>query len=112
MKESEIVRQILLELGNEPDFRIWRNNTGALPDVTGRLVKYGLAPGSADLIGILAPRGRFIALEVKTERRGSEPTEEQISWGDVVSSMGGIYAVVRSAAEAREVLETARQRIT
>lgn len=108
MKESEILKSIMVAIGNEPDFRVWRNSTGALPDVTGRLVKFGLAPGSADLIGILAPWGRLVALEVKTHRRGSKQSEDQRNWERVIREMGGVYEVVRSASEALEVLRVAR----
>ncbi len=108
MKETEIVKAILLAVGNEPDFRLWRNNVGALPDVTGRVVTYGLAPGSADLIGVLAPWGRLIALEVKTHRKGSKQTEDQVNWEKVIHEMNGVYVVVRSAEDARAVLEWAR----
>jgi len=108
MRESTIVREILIELGNEPDFRIWRNNTGALSDTTGRVVRYGLSPGSADLIGILAPHGRFIAFEVKTDDKRSKQTADQVSWGKVITEMGGVYVVVRSKEEARNWLEWAR----
>jgi hypothetical protein len=109
MRETEIVKAIMLALGNEPDFRIWRNNTGRLPDVTGRIVSFGLAPGSADLIGILAPWGRLIALEVKTHRKGSSQRENQRAWESVIREMGGVYEVVRSASEALEVLRVARE---
>lgn len=109
MRETEIVKSIMLALGNEADFRLWRNNVGALPDVTGRVVQYGLAPGSADLIGILAPWGRLIALEVKTHRKGSVQRQNQRDWEKVIREMGGVYEVVRSADEAREVLRVARE---
>ncbi len=109
VKESSVLRAIMLALGNVADFRVWRNNSGALQDVTGRLVKYGLAPGSADLVGILAPTGRLVALEVKTDRRGSKQTPDQENWGRVVREMGGVYEVVRSVEEALNVLEQARR---
>jgi hypothetical protein len=109
VKETEIVKSIMLALGNESDFRLWRNNVGKLPDVTGRVVSYGLAPGSADLIGILAPWGRLIALEVKTHRKGSRQSEDQRNWERVIREMGGVYEVVRSAADALEVLRVARE---
>lgn len=108
--ETDILKEIMVALGNEPDLRIWRNNVGALSDVTGRVVKYGLCPGSADLIGILRP-GRFFALEVKTDRKGSKPSDDQINWAIVVREMGGFYAVVRSVADAQFALGQARRSI-
>ena len=49
--ELAIQNAIRLEHGSGPA-RLWRNNTGALKDATGRLVRYGLCPGSSDLIGL------------------------------------------------------------
>jgi hypothetical protein len=109
MKESQILRSIMLALGNEEGFRLWRNNTGVLSDVTGRAVKFGLAPGSADIIGILAPYGRMICLEVKSET--GRVREEQEGWGRIIREMGGVYAVVRSVEEAKTILDQARREI-
>jgi len=108
-REAPLLKEILLALGNESDFRVWRNSTGALYDSTGRLVRFGLAPGSADIIGILAPLGRLVALEVKTHRPGSKQSDDQINWARVVRELGGIYEVVRSVDDARSVLAHARQ---
>ncbi len=110
MKETDVLKRIMLALGSDPDLRVWRNNVGALPDVTGRVVKYGLAPGSADIIAIMAPTGRFIAFEVKTDRKASKQSEDQIAWGKVVEEMGGVYRVVRSAEEALAVIVGLRLR--
>jgi hypothetical protein len=62
---------------------------------------YGLAVGSADLIG-LVEGGRFVSLEVKTPSGVQSP--EQIAWGRMVERLGGIHAVVRSIDDARSAL--------
>jgi hypothetical protein len=50
--ETTLQQQIRLALGTHPDTRLFRNQVGSLPDPrTGRLVTFGLARGSADLIG-------------------------------------------------------------
>jgi len=50
--ETILQQQIRLALGTNPEARIFRNQVGSLPDPrTGRLVTFGLAKGSADLIG-------------------------------------------------------------
>lgn len=106
MRESEILRAIRLELGSDADLTLWRENVGALPDVTGRLVRYGMAPGAADLVGLLGPAGRFLALEVKVP--GMRPRAEQLEWGAIVQRRGGVYAVVHSVEEAQAVIYDAR----
>lgn len=105
MSETKLVKEILLALGNEPDLIVWRNNTGKLADVNGRWVTYGLGVGSADIIGVLAPWGRFVALEVKD--RGQQ-TEQQHNWEMALRGKGGSYTVVRSVADAKNAVEAVR----
>lgn len=99
--ETALMQAILLRLSAEPGVAIWRNNCGVAehwkngatkPDT----VRYGLAPGSADLIGCV--RGRFVALEVKTPAGRVSP--EQAQWLALVERNGGIGRVVRSVSEA------------
>lgn len=106
MTESHILADIRLSLGREPDFRVWRNETGTARHLN-RHVRYGLCRGSSDLIGILAPTGRLIALEVKTET--GRPTREQLLFLDVVRRFGGFGAIVRSVQDAHAALDRARK---
>ncbi len=80
---------------------VWRNNTGALRDGTGRLVRYGLCKGSADIIGI-APDGRFLAVECKTET--GHVRTEQVQFLEAVRKAGGLAGVARSADDAVGIL--------
>lgn len=120
VRETDLVIAIRADLNKLEGVRLWRNNTGKLLDAYGRMVTYGLAIGSADLVGIVSveqtdpieqigvsPLGRFFALEVKSARGAS--TAEQETWGAVVRSFGGYYAVVRSVAEARAAVAEARR---
>lgn len=108
--EKTIQNQIRLALGREPDLTLWRNNTGhaSYEAASGpRTVRYGLLRGSSDLVGILAPGGRFLALEVK--RPGKEATEEQALFLALVRRRGGFAAVVCSVEEARAAVDRARR---
>lgn len=95
--ESEILSQILIALGRDPRCFIFRNNTGALPDRHGRLIRYGLV-GSADILGCLRPSGRFLAIEVKT-KTGIQSTEQQAFQRTLIAA-GGIYLLARSVQDA------------
>lgn len=105
-----VLRNILLACGRA-GVRLWRNNTGALEDKTGRVVRYGLCKGSSDLIGfctvtvtedMIGQRlAVFVALEVKDKGR---LTTEQAQFLDVVRQAGGIAAEVRSVADAEAAL--------
>lgn len=91
--------------------RLWRNNTGALKDERGQLVRYGLCPGSSDLIGfrtvVITPEmvgqriAIFTAVEVKDRGRA---TEQQQAFINLVQQAGGLAGVARSVPEALSIL--------
>ena len=108
--ELAVQNAIRLEHGAGPA-RLWRNNTGALKDATGRLVRYGLCPGSSDLIGLrqvtITPDmvgqtiAQFVAIEVKDRGR---LTEQQQAFITMVQQAGGLAGVARSVEDARRIL--------
>lgn len=106
-QEREIQHAIRLALGALPDLVLWRNNTGVAEQADGRRVRYGLSTGSSDLIGILAPHGRFLALEVK--RANGHTNAKQKLFMSLVRARGGFAAAVRSAEEALAAVERARR---
>ena len=81
--------------------RLWRNNNGAVR-AHGRMIRYGLTPGSADLLG-LARGGRFVSVEVKTPggRTSKERELLQDEWAYTVRTLGGYACQVSSVDEAR-----------
>ena len=111
--ETVLQQQIRIALGQRSDLRLFRNNTGTLPDPrTGRPVQFGLAKGSADLVGLrtitITPDmvGRqvvvFTSLEIKTPTGRISP--EQKNWHEMVGSRGGISGFVRSLQDANEII--------
>lgn len=103
--ESMIQQRILLALGAHPACRIFRMNTGALPDPrTGRLIRFGI-PGMADILGILRPSGRFLAIEVKSAI-GRQSTQ-QVAFQRMVESCGGLYVLARSVDDAVQAVQHA-----
>jgi hypothetical protein len=88
--------------------RLFRNNTGTLRDANGRPVQFGLAVGSADLIGwttrTITPDmvgqqvAVFTSIEVKSGTGRLRP--EQRQWLDAVQAAGGIAGVARSVEDA------------
>jgi len=99
--EANIQSDILIALSKAGAI-VWRNNTGALQDKTGRLVRYGLCKGSADIIGI-CPDGRFLAVEVKNST--GRATSDQVRFIEAVRSKGGRAGVARSVKDALRILE-------
>ena len=100
MREQDIQRLIMLAL-SEAGCLIFRNNVGVLKNAAGIPIRFGLAVGSSDLIGI-APGGRFLAVEIKTSKGRATP--EQLRFIEAVRARGGIAGIARSPAEALALL--------
>lgn len=127
--EQEVSNAIRLAVGSLPDVRLWRNNVGTLLDSRGIPVSYGLANGSADLVGLVAPHGRMLSIEVK--RPGFIPPSDkkltaarahpreckclsckynaQLDWRDIVRKFGGVAGIVETVGEAMVLVSTARE---
>jgi hypothetical protein len=107
VSESEIMRQI--QTLSRGSVRLFRNNVGF--DAQNK-VKYGLMPGSSDLIGwteiqidsndIGKKVAIFTAIEVKSEFGRIRP-DQQI-FVDYVKQCGGIAGICRSIQEAKSLL--------
>lgn len=97
--ESQLVNgclSLLLVMG----IPAWRNNSGAtkMPKKSGGyyFVRFGMK-GSSDIIGLLPPSGRFLAVECKMPR--GKPTPDQEAFLAAVNEAGGLGIVVRSLDE-------------
>jgi hypothetical protein len=112
MNEASILQRIRLDLGREPSVRLFRNNTGAFRDATGRIVRFGLHPGSADLIGwrsiVITPDdvGRTLAVlaSIEVKLPAGQPRHDQLQWASAVSAAGGFAGIARSTHDARVIL--------
>jgi len=110
VKESQIQDAIREALAYDPDVTMWRINPG-MATYKNRRVR--TAPsGMSDLIGVCKSGcfseqcgwwlGRFIALEVKTEK--GKTTQGQDRFLDKVRELGGFACVVRSVDDALEAV--------
>ena len=113
-QETVLQQNIRLALGQHSDLRLFRNETGRLPDPrTGQWIRFGLAKGSSDLIGFktvkITPEmigqeiAQFVSLEIKTER--GKLTDIQENWLQKVKSSGGIVGVARTVKDALNILK-------
>ncbi len=110
MKESAVTSHIRLKAAQNGDY-LWRNNSGAFYDQTGRFVRYGLGSftptdncASSDFIGIhqtlITPEmvgrviGQFLAVEMKpTDWRFNKNDKhllQQKNFIDIVKQAGGL----------------------
>jgi hypothetical protein len=124
--ETDLQNEGRLCIGSLPFVRLYRNNVGTLEDRNGTPVSYGLAVGSADTIGIVAPTGRFLSIEWK--RPGWKSPElrpedfdsravlskekkrhrDQCNWRDQVIGMGGVAGFATSLEEGMRLVGLAR----
>jgi hypothetical protein len=111
--ETRIQNDIRLAVSSEcRQVTLWRNHTGCLRDERGKWVTFGLAPGSADLVGVrevtITPDmvgqtiGQFVALEIKTP--SGRTRVDQRHFLNHVRLRGGLAAVVKSVDEAIDTL--------
>jgi hypothetical protein len=127
MSEKAIQSDIQLALGSRPDVRVFRNNVGTafqgeaisskdrvliLKDF--RMIRFGLCPGSADLIGwrsiVITPEmvGHRVAVFASIENKTpfGRARDEQHNWCDQVQAAGGIAGFARSVEQATNIIET------
>ena len=113
--ETTLQQQIRLSC-SRGRVRLFRNNVGALRDATtGRLVRFGLAPGSADLIGwrtvTIGPEhlgqqlAQFVSLEIKASGRLRSARPDQLIWRDRVAAAGGLALIADSEQSALTALD-------
>lgn len=91
-REIDIVGQCLKWLKLHGHFA-WRQNCGAMR-IADRFVRFNGAKGCSDIIGLLRPSGRFLAVEVK--RPGEVPTVKQSLFLESVRAVGGLACCVSS----------------
>lgn len=97
MKELNLMRSIMIELSKHGI--CLRMNTGIFKTMDDRTVKVGVK-GTSDLLFI--GQGHIAFLEVKTDT--GRPTKEQLNFIEQIKMLGHRAAVVRSVAEALEVV--------
>lgn len=114
MSESLVLKNILLKFGSKAFIRLFRNNVGSATTATGSFIKFGLCPGSSDIIGITTLKitqdmvgkdvGIFTAIEVKGAK--GKIREDQLHFIDMIKERGGIAGVARSNKDVDIILNT------
>lgn len=124
MKETNVIRLIMLALGKFPAVKIFRNNVGTgwvgkaitipggIKIMDPRRLDAGLIEGSSDLIGwkskiitqadVGKPVAIFTAIEVKTNMGRASPG--QLNFLNQVRAAGGICGVVDNPEDAVKLL--------
>ena len=105
MTESSISKHIQLAAPSV-GCRLLRNTVGKLRDRHGRMVSFGLAVGSADLIGWCQTGALAVFLAVEVKKPGGRTTPAQRQFLDTVTRMGGLGILAYSV---RDFLDEIRR---
>lgn len=126
MSEAQLQADVLRYLASRGLF-VWRNNTGSVSGIVASIeralikalpycarvitlilapfkrgIDFGL-PGSADVLVILPPDGRFLAIECKSP--SGVQSEKQRRYQAAVERSGGLYILARSVDDVRRRIE-------
>jgi hypothetical protein len=104
MTESLLVRQILLRFGSHPQLRLWRSQPLVARTREGRVVR-ALPLGWPDITGVLAPSGRLLGIEVKTDKGRVSPAQAAIH--ETWQKFGAVLVVARDVEDVTHALRLA-----
>jgi hypothetical protein len=101
MRESYLVNSIIRRFYSEPRVYIWRANSGKIKTAHGTWIVLN-TPGTPDLIGFIAPQGRFIGIECKVD--SNKQNDNQIAFQKELEERGGIYILARTLEDAEKAI--------
>lgn len=99
--ESDVLGSCLRLLSLRGVFA-WRQNQGAIPLPGGGYRKFVGLKGVSDILGVLPPYGRLLAVEVK--RPGGRMTTDQRMFQAAVNDLGGLAVCVEAVDELDRIL--------
>lgn len=98
--ETVLQAEIMLALSQAGHVPL-RNNTGAMQDKTGRLVRFGVGGKGGPDLWVICRDGMACGIEVKTPKGRVRP--EQEAFLAMVRSKGGRAGVARSVSDALKI---------
>jgi hypothetical protein len=104
MTEAATQSAIRLALGQRDDVMLFRINVGKFRPLHGdqNRVIQSAPNGTPDLLGVLAPNGRALAIEVKSAK--GRQRAEQVAFQAAWEKRGGLYIIARSVDDVLRVL--------
>lgn len=108
-QETIIQNEAMLEVGCDPDVLVWRQQVGNFRamDNPNRIVKIGI-PGMSDAMMVVRVKitpdmvgkeiGVAVAPEFKVPKSGRQSDKQKL-WQASIERRGGIYRLIRSAAD-------------
>lgn len=105
MKEAAVKAAILRAFNNGP-YRLFNNPVGLAFAGKDKSypIRYGLCPGSADLIGWTEIDGRAIFTAIEVKGTDGKAREDQLAFGRTVQRMGGIWCLARCVEDVEQAI--------
>jgi hypothetical protein len=97
--KTEVLKYLKLR-----QIKAWSNPSGAVRIRPGKFMSFG-KKGSADIIGLLPPNGKFLAVETKAPDGRLSPERKQFLAG--IREQGGVAVIARSWTDVDQVLREA-----
>lgn len=105
--EKSLMIRITTAVASQGGVLVMRNQVGRSRYKSGNMASHGLGVGSADLVCIVAPWGRWCCIEVKREK-GGVISPAQVKWLSMVRRYGAVSGVAKSVEDALALVNEAR----
>lgn len=101
MSEQKIQNEIILAI-NKRGHRLWRANAGKVQTKDDRIIKL-FPKGFPDTVGFRKSDGKFIVIEVKTDKGRLRPEQEKFK--AFAEKQNILYGIARSVEDAIQIIE-------
>jgi hypothetical protein len=102
MQPEQAIQRQILEWLNWKHIKAWKNNTAGIYVQKRNTYIPSHAPGVADILGVLKPSGRLLAIEVKSPTGKVSPRQQLFL--DSIYENGGLAFVARSIEDVEKKL--------
>ncbi len=102
-RHTALVNRILMRFSARPGLTLWKMPTGVARALTGgQIISYGVE-GGTNIMGIMAPAGRTVAIEVKVG--DDRLRKKQRDFREMILSHGGLHIVAYSEEDVERGLD-------
>lgn len=102
MKSEQTIQNEIIIAVNRLGHRLWRSNAGKVITKDNRVIQL-MPKGFPDTVGFRKSDGKFIVIEVKTEKGRLRPEQEKFK--TFIETQPVLYGVARSVEDAIKIIE-------
>lgn len=102
MKSEQTIQNEIIIAVNRLGHRLWRSNAGKVITKDNRVIQL-MPKGFPDTVGFRKTDGKFIVIEVKTDKGRLRPEQEKFK--TFIETQPVLYGVARSVEDAIKIIE-------